>query len=101
MGKRIFLCTVVNLGLTLPLFLVGTAVNAQGPISTTGWEDSLANVPTPYSGCFVSSYPSESWQPTTCSTPPSQPLTVGNGNDWSVQTSGKLIGQTRGSFFTS
>jgi len=93
---------LVSLGLTVPLLFGVTTMYAQtAPPSFPVWKAYIASLPTPQAGCFVATYPNEVWQQTQCVTPPSEPGTVGNGNDWLAQTSGPKIGQTDGSFIAS
>lgn len=82
--------------------------------SFSAWEQTLSKVPIHSAGCFSVQYPHTIWQPIGCVTAPnvrlSSPhaqninsknlaLTVGNGNDWSIQApTGNLIVSSKGSF---
>ena len=82
---------------------------ATGPMQTaptftsyTAWQNYMAKVPTPQTGCFVANYPSVTWQSSQCAAPPPGTETVGNGVDWVAQApAGKTIGTSRGSFSTA
>lgn len=67
-------------------------VSSGAQESVTSWQQTMHKTSAPYVGCFESTYPSTTWTQVECSTPPTIPLTVGNGNDWVGASSGNLIG---------
>ncbi|MBV8529950.1 MAG: hypothetical protein JO104_01415, partial [Candidatus Eremiobacteraeota bacterium] len=76
------------------------------------WHRSLARHPLPASGCFQTSYPSVDWKRVACSTPPhvlyplpasrrakgASPQNVGNGADYTANTSPNLMSAGDGAF---
>jgi hypothetical protein len=85
-----------------------------GPIESLArqaWRENIAQIATPSQGCFHASYPSIVWQQVACGTVRSDvhptphhylfgaPQTAGNGNDYTLQTSG-LISSAVGTFPT-
>lgn len=90
----------------------GAVANPAAGTSTTmdGWHDSLAQNKLPSAGCFKATYPSNQWSRIACGTPPRiwypvprsrQPhlgQTVGDGNDFSIDTTPNLISTSIGAF---
>jgi hypothetical protein len=90
------------------------AASVAGVDVYSGWRRSMMKLALPNSGCFHASYPSYVWTPVACSTPPNvlYPLTpqlaaeiqaeavqsVGNGNDYTIDTGSNLISEAIGSF---
>jgi hypothetical protein len=83
-----------------------------GPIESLAreaWRQNMAQIATPSQGCFHAHYPSIVWQQVACGTVRSDvhptphhylfgaPQTAGNGNDYTLQTSG-LISSAVGTF---
>jgi hypothetical protein len=81
----------------------------------TSWRESLHRMGLPSSGCFTTTYPSNNWTRVACSTPPNllYPMTsaqairaraalatqsVGNGDDYTIDTGSNLISEAIGSF---
>jgi hypothetical protein len=74
------------------------------------WHDSLALNKLPGAGCFEATYPSNQWSRIACGTPPRiwypvprsrQPhlgQTVGDGNDYSIDTTPNIISSSIGQF---
>lgn len=89
----------------------GTHVGPIEAVARAAWRESMAQIATPSEGCFHASYPSILWQQITCgelrlgvhSMPHyyrfGAPQTVGNGNDYTLQSSG-LITSAVGTFPT-
>jgi hypothetical protein len=84
-----------------------TQLAAHNPL--TDWRVSLHGIPLPSAGCFKAEYPSLKWSRIACSKPPHllYPLprrvrpnatTVGNGNDYTIQTGSDKMSQAVGSF---
>jgi hypothetical protein len=76
------------------------------PQTKEEWRAKITHTRVPKKGCFKSSFPSGEWQEIPCATPPARPYppargnrpdAVGNGNDFSAQTS-KLISTATGTF---
>jgi hypothetical protein len=85
-----------------------------GPIEEVArqaWRENMASVATPSEGCYTASFPSIVWHQTACGTAPLRahpvphyylfgaPMTAGNGNDYTLNTS-QLITKAVGSFPT-
>jgi von Willebrand factor type D domain len=73
------------------------------------WRVSMAQVPLPKKGCFLSSYPSKEWREVGCVAAPNypmppkrgpRPLVIGNANDISAQAPTGFISTAVGSFDT-
>ena len=71
------------------------------------WHKSMKQTPLPKHGCFTVSYPSTSWQESSCTTAPKIPLiprhgkaaqTVGNRNDYVAGVTSGLLSTAEGSF---
>ncbi|HTV86823.1 MAG TPA: hypothetical protein VME63_15590 [Dyella sp.] len=90
----------------------GTTAQQVGPIESLArqaWRETMAQIATPSQGCFHASYPSIVWQQVACGTVRKDvhpmphyylfgaPQTAGNGNDYTLQTSG-LISSAVGTF---
>jgi hypothetical protein len=88
------------------------AADPSSGLTTTGWQQALAQPPGLGRGCYQASYPSLQWQATACNAAPAMPLepvavstpasaaptlTVGNGTDYSAQVTGTISSAT-GSF---
>jgi len=100
--SRVISCVLlVSLSLTLLTFLEVTPTNGQTAPSVPVWNEYIANLPAPHPGCFVANYPNEVWQETQCGPAPTEPMTVGKGNDWAAQTPGPFIGKMEGAFIPS
>jgi hypothetical protein len=74
--------------------------------SRGAWRAAILKAPRPKTGCFKAEYPNTEWQQVQCVTPPQHPSSpatgrrpqiVGNGNDFSAQTSG-IISKATGYF---
>ena len=90
----------------------GTAGNsaAKTAASLDSWRRSLAEKGLPGAGCFKAAYPSTEWSRIACSTPPrvwfpvprsrrsKLTQTVGNGNDFTADTTPNLIHTAIGAF---
>jgi hypothetical protein len=81
-------------------------------MAKASWQHDIAKIATPEAGCFHARYPSVVWEPVACHqlhprvhpVPPrqivfGQPQTVGNGNDYTLNTTSN-ISQAVGSFPT-
>jgi len=92
----------------------GSSAQQVGPIEAVAraaWRESMAQIATPSVGCFHAYYPSIVWQSMSCGTVRlgihpmphyylfGAPQTAGNGNDYTLQTSG-LISSAVGTFPT-
>jgi len=88
------------------------AVGNPAAVASTmdAWHDSLAANKLPSAGCFEATYPSTQWNRIACGTPPRiwYPVprslhphlgqTVGDGNDFSIDTTPNLISTSIGAF---
>ena len=74
--------------------------SAPNSLTRAQWQEEINNVSQPGRGCFHATYPSLKWQATRCLVAPKDPLvpqvsrggpqTVGNGDDYSAEVSGKI-----------
>lgn len=77
-----------------------TPPQASASASSDGWNTYvkvMSHTPT-VPGCYESTYPNELWISTPCGVPPSIPMTVGNGYDWSASSGSTTLGYAIGSF---
>ena len=102
---------VLGLSFSLTAFAQPSTVHSAQPMNAPtppdratqirqAWVVTMSRTPLPKKGCFKSSFPSTQWQEVPCSTAPPNPYLpatgtplaqqVGNGNDYSAQTSGSL-----------
>ena len=91
----------------------GTALASHQPTpqTETAWQQEMAQLPVPASGCYGASFPLVQWRPVPCATAPQRPMEpvsapqpassapapVGDGNDYSANVSG-VISQATGTF---
>jgi hypothetical protein len=80
----------------------GSAYAATGShqITKAQWKQAITQLQTPSQGCFHAAYPKVEWLKAKCTVAPKlrfQPGTVGNGDDWATESSGKLS-QVQGEF---
>ena len=104
-----FACAILAvLSLTLlPSLSATTVAPMQSPPTFTNWvawQAYITKVPTPQAGCFEANYPNPVWQQVQCGPASSQPMTVGNTNDWIAQVgggTGKLLTYSIGTLSTT
>lgn len=100
-------CVILSCALLVCLGFVAygslgmTAASAQVSMTPSVWRSTIAHDSTLQAGCYVATYPSEVLQKTQCSTPPSSPMVVGNGHDWTAESLGPTVGETAGAFIAS
>jgi hypothetical protein len=100
---------------TAPLPATGSAANtianpAGAAASMDAWHDALVANKLPSAGCFTATYPSTQWSRIACVTPPhvyfpvprsQHPQlgqTVGDGNDFTIDTTPHIISTATGAF---
>ena len=87
--------------LSLPAVLAASlpaCTAAEGDDSAqSDWREAIVANPTTDDGCYHATYPAMSWESIDCTAAPNRAFTVGNGNDYAIQTAG-LIAKTTGSF---
>jgi hypothetical protein len=65
--------------------------------ATESWREAIVANPTAVDGCSHASFPDMTWESIDCTAAPSRTFTVGNGDDYAIETTG-LIAKTTGTF---
>ena len=110
MKTSLFSLSAVSALSTLLAASLGACAIANTDQDESSWRDAIAVSPSTDAGCFHAAYPSMSWEPVACSAAPNRafaaptrtvgagvPFTVGNGSDYSLETTG-LISRSEGTF---
>jgi hypothetical protein len=110
--KVLFLAGLVAAAFAPAVFASSAQVGPIESLARQAWREDIAQVAVPAEGCYHATYPSIVWQQVACRTATANhvhpvphyylfaaPMTAGNGNDYTIETS-KLITKAVGSFPT-